>query len=225
MSNGSLYALKLRERFLSERNVADAKAMSKYMRNQFAYIGMRAPQMQSVCKEFLQANGLPSREELHETVKALWQFDERELQMAALIVLDRTKGQLEEEDIGLLEHIVVHKSWWDTIDHIAKHLIGRYFLKYPQMRDRKIEEWLASGNMWLVRCAILFQLGYKERTDEAVLESVISRTCRTKEFFINKAIGWALREYGKVSPEFVERIVETYPLAPLSRREALKLLK
>ncbi|WP_274363769.1 DNA alkylation repair protein [Paenibacillus thermotolerans] len=225
MCNGTLYAVRLRERFLLERNEADAAAMSKYMRDQFVFIGIRAPQVQAICKEFIRTNGLPAREELHETIEALWHYDERELQMAALIVLERMKSGFAVNDIGLLEQIVVHKSWWDTIDHIAKHLIGHYFLLYPGMRDPKVEEWLASGNLWLIRCAILFQLGYKERTDEALLESVISRTCGTKEFFINKAIGWALREYGKVRPEFVERIVETYALAPLSRREALKLLR
>ena len=103
--------------------------------------------------------------------------------------------------------------------------MGSYLLRYPQTRGEYVEKWLSSGYLWLQRSAILFQLKYKEDTDSALLSSVIHRLLGSKEFFINKAIGWVLREYAKTHPQWVIRFVEETPLAPLSRREAMRILE
>lgn len=207
---------------LTHRNDEEAIRLSNYMRNQFSYIGMRAPQTRELVKQHVKTFGLPAREDLHQVIISLWELEEREMQIAGLYLLDLVKKQFTEEDLSLLEFIITTKSWWDTIDHIAKKHFGYYLEKFPHLRQPIVDKWLASGNIWLIRSCILFQLGYKEKTDVPMLEDIISRTCHTKEFFINKAIGWALREYAKQDPEKVIEITNAYPLSNLSRREALK---
>jgi 3-methyladenine DNA glycosylase AlkD len=218
------YAEKLRLVFQEHRNEEEAVKLSKYMRNQFNYFGLRAPLSRDLVKKYLEMNGLPKHDELSVVIKTLWSFDEREMQIAGLYIIDKMIKDIRPIDLGLLEFIITTKSWWDTIDHTAKHHAGRYFLKYPEELGR-IDYWLDSENIWLIRSAILFQLGYKERTDEVLLASIIERSLGTKEFFINKAIGWALREYGKTNPDFTIDFTERYSLAPLAKREALRLLQ
>jgi 3-methyladenine DNA glycosylase AlkD len=154
-------------------------------------------------------HGLPAKEELHQVITSLWELEEREMQIAGLYLLDLMKKQFTEEDLSLLEFIITTKPWWDTIDHIAKKHIGYYLEKFPHARQPIVDKWLASENIWLIRSCILFQLGYKKKTDVEMLADIISRTCHTNEFFINKAIGWALREYAKQDPEKVFEITNT----------------
>ncbi|RSD28519.1 DNA alkylation repair protein [Mesobacillus subterraneus] len=216
------YVEVLYEAALKHRNDEEAVRLSNYMRNQFSFIGLRAPLMKAVFKQHVKNYGLPQKEELHQVITSLWQLEEREMQISGLYLLDLMKKQFTEDDLPLLEYIITTKPWWDTIDHIAKKHAGYYLELFPHARQHIVDKWIASGNIWLIRSSILFQLGYKEKTDVAMLEDIISRTCHTKEFFINKAIGWALREYAKQNPEKVIEITNTYPLSNLSRREALK---
>ncbi|GAM15089.1 DNA alkylation repair protein [Mesobacillus selenatarsenatis] len=216
------YVEALYEEALKHRNREEAVRLSNYMRNQFEYIGLRAPQMQEVFKQHVKTHGLPAKEDLLEVISSLWKLEEREMQMSGAYLLDLMKKQFTEDDLQLLKYIITTKPWWDTVDHIAKKHFGYYLEKFSQHRQPIIDRWIASDNIWLIRSCILFQLGYKERTDVTMLEDIISRTCHTKEFFINKAIGWALREYAKQNPEKVFEITNRLPLSNLSRREALK---
>ncbi|WP_262890263.1 DNA alkylation repair protein [Maribacter aquimaris] len=127
-------------------------------------------------------------------------------------------------DISILEYMVTHKSWWDTVDYIAVKLIGPYFVLYPGQLDTYLEKWLASGNIWLQRCCLLYQLKRKDDIDTFRLGHIIQRLLGSKEFFINKAIGWVLREYSRTNPEWVKAFVANHELANLSRREALRLM-
>jgi len=126
--------------------------------------------------------------------------------------------------MSLFEYMVTHKSWWDTIDFIAVKLMGAYFKMYPEEIEVYIEKWLKSNNIWLQRCALLFQLKYKEGLDTNLLKYVINSLLGSKEFFINKAIGWVLREYSRTNPKWVREFVDKTELNPLSRREALRLM-
>lgn len=218
------YAEKLRLVLQEHRNEEEAVRLSKYMRNQFEFFGLRAPLSRGLVKEYIGKNGLPDQDELVETIKALWSFEEREMQMAGLYIMDNMIKNMRTSDLGMIEFMITTKSWWDTVDHIAKHHAGKYFSMYPEKLGT-IDTWLESGNVWLIRSAILFQLGYKEKTNEDLLSSIIERSLGSKEFFINKAIGWALREYGKTNPEFTIDFVHNHTLAPLSKREALKLMQ
>jgi 3-methyladenine DNA glycosylase AlkD len=219
------YAEELRELLLEHKNGKDARQMEKYMRDQFEFIGLRAPTMKVLFKQYVTDTGLPKREELHEVIIELWGYPERELQMAALSILTRLNKQFRKEDIELLEKIIQKKPWWDTIDHIAKHLVGPYFQQYPEMKRPTLEKWLKSEHLWLVRSCILFQLGFKGETDKELLVEMIERSKHIKDFFIEKAIGWALREYAKTNPNFVKDYVENHVLPRLSVREAMKHLK
>lgn len=120
--------------------------------------------------------------------------------------------------------MVVQKTWWNTVDYIAANLIGGYFQKYPEKRDIYIDKWLNSNNIWLQRCTLLFQLKYKEDLDTLLLSRCILELKDTKEFFLNKAIGWSLRQHLKVDPEWVRQFIEKTQLSNLSVREGSKYI-
>lgn len=129
-------------------------------------------------------------------------------------------------DIELLEYMVTHKSWWDTVDFIAANSMGTYFKLYPELRKQYVKKWLASDHMWLQRSALLFQLKYKDSLDEELMAYAIKALLGSKEFFINKAIGWSLRQHSRTNPKWVTNFVRSTPtLANLSKREALRLIK
>jgi 3-methyladenine DNA glycosylase AlkD len=117
------------------------------------------------------------------------------------------------------------KSWWDTVDTISGGPLGVHFKRFPEVREKYLMKWRVSDNFWLRRAAILFQLNYKQETDFDLLCEIITETLGSKEFFINKAIGWSLRQYARVDPNAVKKFVMSTPLHPLSRREALKHLE
>jgi 3-methyladenine DNA glycosylase AlkD len=129
------------------------------------------------------------------------------------------------EIISLYEYMIVNKSWWDSVDFLASNLVGPYLMKYPERITELTGEWMRSENIWLQRTCVLFQLKYRDQTDTVLLSSFIEQLKGSKEFFIRKAIGWALREYSKTNPEFVKSFVADQKLSGLSEREALKWLK
>lgn len=179
----------------------------------------------ALIKQFIAENGLPDRTQLDSIVRELWGWPEREYHYIALTFLDRYQQQLTPQDVPLLEYLITTKSWWDTVDSLASHNVGKLLRQYPSSREVVIDAWRESDNIWLRRTTLLFQLGYKAQTDAALLFSLVDQNKDSKEFFIQKAIGWALREYSKTAPEAVQGFVSTASLAPLSQREALKWLK
>lgn len=210
--------------FEQHRDEEVAKPMQAYMKSHFSFLGIKAPNRRSLTKPFLkEVRHLPA-EEFRLLVKRLWELQEREYQYVALDALIKQKNQLVESDIDLIETLITTKSWWDTVDLIASHLVGALFEKEPHLLTTYGEKWLHSGNIWLQRSMIIFQLKYKEKTDEALLFSTIRRLKHIDEFFIQKAIGWALREYSKTKPEVVESFIEQEPLSNLSKREGLKVI-
>ena len=120
--------------------------------------------------------------------------------------------------------MIVHKSWWDTVDATAKY-VGVFFKKHPHLTKPTTLRWITSDNRWLQRMAIIFQLAYKKETDVDLLFEYVLRKADSEEFFIQKAIGWALRQYAKIDAAEVKRFVEVTDLKPLSKREALKHFK
>jgi 3-methyladenine DNA glycosylase AlkD len=123
-----------------------------------------------------------------------------------------------------MEQLITTKSWWDTVDAIAPKAVGKIADKFPEVVPETIDGWATHDYMWLKRAAILFQLKYKQKTDEELLYQYIRQNAASKEFFIQKAIGWALREYSKTNPASVKKFIEGQPLAPLSVREGSKYL-
>jgi 3-methyladenine DNA glycosylase AlkD len=121
--------------------------------------------------------------------------------------------------------MILQKSWWDTVDFIAVNLVGAYFKVFPHKRNVITQKWMASNNIWLQRSCLLFQLKYKELLDTEFLANTISSLLGSQEFFINKAIGWVLREYSKTNQEWVIHFVSNTPLNSLSEREALRKIQ
>ncbi len=214
-----------RLQFEQYANPADMEPMAQYMRNQFSFLGLKAPIRRKLQTEILKEFPIKNVIELRETVQTLWSQEEREFQYFALDLLDKRKKLWDEEMLPLMEEMILDRSWWDTVDLIAGKLLGYYFQRFPEGKQEFANKCLFHDDFWMNRTGILFQLKYKEKTDTQLLTQHILRHKDSDEFFLQKAIGWVLREYGKTNPDFVLGFVKEYELKPLSRREALKHLK
>ncbi|WP_110928795.1 DNA alkylation repair protein [Bacillus massiliglaciei] len=223
-TNPKTYIEELTNRYSAYTNEQQAKWSKKYLRNQFEFLGIRTPVRRKLTNQFLKDCGLPAKEQLKEVVLVLWQLPEREYQQAALDILGKMKNRLGPDEMPWLTELIVMKSWWDTIDVLSPHIIGSLFQNYPELIPEYADHWIESENIWLQRSAILFQLKYKVKADEERLTRFILRRADSDEFFIQKAIGWILREYAKTNPDFVISFVSRHSLKPLTRREALKHL-
>jgi 3-methyladenine DNA glycosylase AlkD len=201
-----------------------AEQMSKYMAFQFEFYGIQKPLRQKLQKEFWKQAGYPEIQELEQIVRDLWQHDKREAQYAALDLLSRYKKQFPREFAQLFEYLITHKSWWDSVDILAATHVYNLFELYPDLEQEYFEKWLNSDNIWLQRTCLIYQLKRKEQTNLDRLTQAIEHLKDSNEFFIQKAIGWALREYSKVNPNFVRKYVKNTELPKLSRREALRYL-
>ncbi len=201
-----------------------AVSMKAYMRDKFEFYGIKAERRKAIARDFLKKENRPHVDELENAISILWDDPHREVQFIALELVDKYKRELTVKHFLLLESMIVQKSWWDTVDYIASTLVGNLVDRYPEEGYKMIDKWRKSGNMWLIRTCILFQLKYKDKVDESLLFSLIRENSKDSEFFIRKAIGWSLRQYGKFKPERVRWFVENHELSGLSRREALKLL-
>ncbi len=203
---------------------AQAAPMKRYMRDQFEYLGIKSPEFSALIKEHYRAENLPPLGDLDQILRDLWALPQREYQYSAIALLGRFESQLPADFTSTLEYLLVNKSWWDTVDTIATGTVGVHFKRYPAVRRKYVARWRKSGNLWLRRTTLLFQLHYKSETDFSLLCDLICENLGSQEFFINKAIGWALRQYTRTDPDAVRRFVAATPLHPLSAREALKWL-
>ncbi|MBI1780853.1 MAG: DNA alkylation repair protein [Sphingobacteriales bacterium] len=205
-------------------NKEQAEGAAAYMRNQFEFFGLKATDWRNLFKTYTNKN-LPSFTDVPLIVEELWSLPQRELQYAAIELLALYKKEWTKEVISLIEFIIVNKSWWETVDHAATELTGPYFKLFSSETKRITGKWNSSDNFWLQRSSIMFQKKYKKDTDTALLSKYILAHKKSKEFFVQKAIGWALREYSYVDAEWVSDFVKQNKLAPLSEREALKRIK
>lgn len=217
---GHEYSDKIITLLKKHQNSENREAMEAYMRNQFQFFGIRTPERTALLRDFLKEYGKPQVEELPDIVRCLWSEPQRECQYIALSLLDKRSRYLTKDHLPFLEELIVNKSWWDTIDHIAPNHVGKIY--QTEEDDTYLEKWIHSDHMWLNRISILHQLKYKGKTDQDRLFRYILLHNESKEFFIQKAIGWALREYSKTDPEAVQQFIESEKLAPLSKREGMK---
>jgi len=208
----------------AKRDPQLAEGMAAYMKNQFPFLGIPKPLRTRLQKDFIKRAKRQGRIEWQD-VYGLWDLPEREYQYVAMDYLVELREYLQPEDIHHLQSLIIMKSWWDTVDKLAAIPVGTLCLKHPELVKNYMLAWAGSDNLWLARTAILFQLKYKDKTDTKTLAAIIEKNCGSKEFFINKAIGWILREYSKTDPEWVRQFLQTHALAPLSVREASKYLR
>ncbi|HET7143225.1 MAG TPA: DNA alkylation repair protein [Anaerolineales bacterium] len=217
------YTLYLKSLFEQNANPSQAGPMRQYMRDQFEYLGIKSPQGAALLKDFIKENGLPPLDKLDTISRELWSLPQREFQYAAMSLMGRLEKKYEPEFIRTIEYLLVTKSWWDTVDALASHMVGTQFRRFPTVKEKYLKKWRKSDNFWLRRATLLFQLTYKKETDFDLLCEIVHENLGSDEFFINKAIGWALRQYAHTNPAPVKKFVKaTKDLHPLSRREALK---
>ncbi|WP_109298727.1 DNA alkylation repair protein [Aquimarina sp. AU474] len=211
-------------KFEEQSDAENAVAMEKYLKNLFSMYGIKAPVRKSLLKQTINKfKSELSRDHVINIANALYNKPQRELHYCAIELTDRFfKKKYEVDDIKFIEKLITTNSWWDSVDFIAKHILGNYLLQFPSQIQKVIPSFSSSEHMWLNRSAILFQLGYKEKTDSKLLFALCNQHKLSNEFFIKKAIGWALREYSKVKPEIVQFYVAKASLKPLSEKEALK---
>jgi 3-methyladenine DNA glycosylase AlkD len=218
------YARDLKALYLRHANPKEAPGMQRYMRDQFTYLGLKGPVQGELIRQHFARHGLPPLADLDRIVRDLWAQPQREFQYAAMGLLSKLEKQLPAGFMRTLEYLLVTKSWWDTVDSLSTGTIGVHFKRYPKVKERYLAKWRKSRNFWLRRAAILFQLNYKQDTDFPLMCAIIRENLGSDEFFINKAIGWALRQYTRLDPQAVRKFVAETPLHPLSAREALKWL-
>ena len=218
---------KLYAEMLNYRNEEQAEKMSAYMLNKFKHIGIRTPERRKIFRDFFKEY----KKEQEKSEKIDWDFinncwknEYRELQYSALDYLQAVKDILTDKDIPKLKTLALSKSWWDTIDYLDM-IIGGIALKYSKVNDT-ILKWSTDENIWLRRIAIDHQLLRKEKTNVELLEKIIKNNFGQTEFFINKAIGWALRDYSKTNPKWVRDFIEKNKdkMAKLSIKEGSKYI-
>ena len=201
----------------------NASYMTDYMRGKFQYFGVKTTLRRDILNQVIADNKVEISENTREVTLKLYKLPQRELHVSATEIFEKNlRKTYLKEDITIIEKLITQNSWWDTVDFIAKQILGKYLLKYPEEVPNVISKFSASKDMWLNRSAILFQLGYKSNTNEDILFKQCEIHKHSEEFFIQKAIGWALREYGKTNPESVLNFVNSTPLKPLSQREAIR---
>ena len=196
--------------------------MEAYMKNKFSFLGVQKPILKKIEREFFKPF---IKNPIDWTfVEECWQQPYREFQYIAMDYLDKKKKELRPEDFPKLKQLAQTKSWWDSIDQLDL-IIGEITFHYPETKQVMLE-WSKDQDFWLRRIAIDNQLMRKEKTDTDLLEKVILNNLGQSEFFINKAIGWSLRNYSKVNPDWVGAFIDRYreQLSPLSIREGSKYL-
>jgi len=219
------YVKSIKTLFEKNANPEQAAGMKRYMRDQFDYLGIKTPHSKALQKELFTQNGLPEISELDLIVRELWELPQREYKYVAMSLMEKSNKKLPADFIKTIEYTIITESWWDTVDLISSHQVGTMFKKYPKVKAKYLKKWSKSKNLWLRRTTLLFQLLYKDETDFDLLCELINENLGSNEFFINKAIGWSLRQYAKTDPKAVKKFVkETKELNPLSRREAIKHL-
>lgn len=213
----------IKDQFEQIEDKAKAESMEKYMRNQFRFYGVPSPIRKEVYKSFIK------EEKMTKTID--WNFldkcyedEHRELHYLVLDYLIALNNYLTYEDIPKITNYIKAKQWWDTIDFFNK-IIGNIGLRDSRV-DSLMLEWSEDEDFWVRRLAINHQLGRKEITKTELLEEIITNNFGSDEFFINKAIGWSLRDYSKVNPEWVRSFINKHSgeMSNLSIREASKYI-
>ena len=203
---------------------ARAAGMQAYMKSAQPYLGVRVPEVRRLTVALAREAPPSSVAELREAATALWQgatHREERYAAVALTGLPMARGSL--DLLPLYEEVITTGAWWDHVDGVAPRLRD-LLLAHPGAMAALLRDWARSPDRWLRRSAVIAQLGAKDRTDTALLTEVVEVNAADPEFFVRKAIGWALRDFARTDPDWVRRFLADHELSPLSRREAAKHL-
>jgi 3-methyladenine DNA glycosylase AlkD len=216
----------LEEQLSCNAHTENGLAMSKYMKDRFPFFGINAPKRKELQREWFKT--IPkdiSNQDRWTIVEELWAKEEREFHHIAYDYLNSwNKKFIEPTDAKKLKWLISNNSWWDTVDSIASNYLGKYCQFYPTEAKALINEWRNENNFWLNRSCLIHQLKYGDKVDFDLLKSLIVQYQPNKEFFIQKAIGWSLRQYSKYNPKAVEAFVKEIDLQGLAKREATKYI-
>lgn len=207
--------------YAANADAANAAPMRAYMREQFPFLGLKRAERDALDREVLAGLPKPTERDLVAVARACWKLPQREYQYFAQKYLRKHAKLL--SGLELVEELVTHKSWWDTVDDLAANVVGPIVANNPELK-KTMDAWAKSENLWLARTAILHQLKYKQRTDAARLFKYCRARATEKDFFMRKAIGWALRVYAATDPDAVAQFVAENEarLSGLSKREAVR---
>ena len=197
--------------------------MATYMKDQFLFFGVPTPKRRAIAKPTLAMGKGASANELMDFADLCWAQPEREFQYVAHDLLRKWAGTLTAKSLPRVEALIRTKSWWDTVDALAAWTVGVIVRTDPSLA-KTMDIWIDDADFWIARTAILHQLSYKEHTDADRLFAYADKRAADTEFFIRKALGWALRQYARVDPAAVYAYVDSRgdTLCALTRREALK---
>ena len=209
--------------FEEKRNPPQALKNKAYMKNHFEFIGIWTADRRQLTSLLIKSSPLPDLKTVNTLVHTLWQRQEREYHYAGIQTLAYYHKLWQPETIELIEFCLTKHSWWDSVDGLNIDCVGKYFMLFPASTPITTR-WNEDSNIWLQRSSIIFQKSYKSKTNRDLLAKHVLNVSESKEFFVRKAIGWALREYAKVNREWVLDFVGNNALSPLSKREALKHL-
>jgi 3-methyladenine DNA glycosylase AlkD len=217
------YLNEIKKIFAANANATIAKGAKAYLLNQFEFYGIKTPLRRELSKTFYKAHTIKDHTELSILVKECFGEPQRELHYFAIELLGHHEKLWSKKTLPLIEWMITHNSWWDSVDSTNTHVISKFFLTFPEFTQEYTFKWNRSSNKWLKRMSILFQLTYHEKTNIVLLTEYIEHCQLEEDFFIRKAIGWALRTYAYTDPKWVVKFVKTHPqLSNLSKREALK---
>ncbi len=219
--------LRLRSALRTVALPGKAAGMQAYMKSEMPYHGVPLPLVRKTCREIFRDADIATMAKWRTLTLALWtgaKFREERYAALALTGDRRADSYQKPSALPLYKDLIVSGAWWDYVDDIASHRIGPILKKYPDPMKRKMLAWSRSPNLWIRRTSILAQLGFKNETDLELLYACIAPSLDSSEFFLRKAIGWALRQYAWIDPTEVKRYVRAHRgrLSPLSEREALK---
>jgi 3-methyladenine DNA glycosylase AlkD len=201
------------------------RGMQAYLKSAEPCLGVRLPEVRRLVAEAARQHPLASVAEVGAAAESLWRgATHREERYAAIAVTGLPVAHAALDLLPLYEEMITTGAWWDLVDGVAPR-IRDLLLTHPAQLRPVLRDWARSEDRWLRRSAVIAQLGAKERTDRALLAEVIEVNAADREFFVRKAIGWALRDLAKTDPDWVRQFLAEHELSPLSRREAAKHLR
>lgn len=216
--------LELKLKLAGSSNPQKAIQMKAYMKNHFDFLGIQSQERRLLSRSFIAGTNSFDMSQLWRISELLWYAPEREYQYIAMDMWSKHLSKLSSADINKVEKLIVAKSWWDTVDWLAARMVGQILSSDKDLKKHRIDAWLKSDNIWLNRSCLLFQLFYRDGCDFVLLKHCITTLMSKNEFFIQKAIGWCLRQHSKYNPSEVLDFINIHNLSPLARKEALKWL-
>ena len=219
----------LREALRNNANPEKAPGMQVYMKSEMPYLGVQTPALKAIGRKVFTTHPLETQECWLDAILTIWRnADYREERYAAIRLAEhRTyRGFQTLDALPCYEEMIIDGAWWDYVDAIASRLVGNLLKQYPETMKTRMLEWAHSTDIWKRRTSIICQLKFKGATDFELLRACIEPSIQGREFFLRKAIGWALREYTKTNPDEVVAYINdnAHRLSTLSKREALRIL-